>query len=162
MVGNKVDLPGGRAGLERLRLELADRPVIGTSTITNEGIPALLDAVASTLRQLPVEDDPSPGVRVYRLETTDDGSFQVGAVEEGVYRVTGKRVERLVSMTDLNSDEGTDYLQKQLGRLGVFEALEQAGVRGRRHGRGRRLGDRVGGLGFLVTAVQWRKWPNEQ
>ena len=48
--------------------------------------------------------------------------------KKGVYRVSGKRVERLVAMTDLASEEGTDYLQKQLQRLGVFEALEQAGV----------------------------------
>jgi Obg family GTPase CgtA-like protein len=31
-------------------------------------------------------------------------------------------------MTDLASEEGTTYLQKQLERLGVFEALEKAGV----------------------------------
>jgi len=46
----------------------------------------------------------------------------------GMYRVRGKRVERLVAMTDLDSGEGTDHLQKQLERLGVFEALERAGV----------------------------------
>ena len=40
----------------------------------------------------------------------------------------GKHVERLVAMTDLESDEGVTYLQKQLQRLGVFEALERAGV----------------------------------
>jgi GTP-binding protein len=128
VAANKVDLPGGREGVERLRRDLADRVVIGTSTVTNEGIPALLDAVAEVLRKLPADDEPSPGVRVYRLETKEDDDFQVEAVEEGLYRVTGKRVERLVAMTDLASDEGTDYLQKQLQRMGVFEALEQAGV----------------------------------
>jgi GTP-binding protein len=128
VVGNKLDLPGGRAGLERLRRDLTDRVVIGTSTVTNEGIPALLDAVADALRQLPEQDEGSPGVRVYRLETTEDDGFRVEAPEEGVYRVSGKRVERLVAMTELASDEGTAYLQQQLRRLGVFEALEQAGV----------------------------------
>jgi GTP-binding protein len=128
VAANKVDLPGGREGLERLQRELVDRPVIGTSTVTNEGIHALLDAVASALRQLPEEEEASPGVRVYRLETSEDDGFQVDAVAEGLYRVSGKRVERLVSMTDLESEEGTDYLQKQLERLGVFAALEQAGV----------------------------------
>jgi Obg family GTPase CgtA-like protein len=34
----------------------------------------------------------------------------------------------MVAMTDLASEEGTTYLQKQLERLGVFEALERAGV----------------------------------
>jgi Obg family GTPase CgtA-like protein len=31
-------------------------------------------------------------------------------------------------MTDLASSEGITYLQRQLERLGVFEALERAGV----------------------------------
>jgi GTP-binding protein len=42
--------------------------------------------------------------------------------------VRGKRVERMVAMTNLDSDEGVAHLQKQLERLGVFEALEKAGV----------------------------------
>jgi GTP-binding protein len=128
VAANKLDLPGAREGLERLRRDLADRLVIGTSTVTNEGIPALLDAVADVLGKLPKEDELGRGVRVYRLETSQEDGFQVEVVEEGLYRVSGKRVERLVAMTDLASDEGTDYLQKQLRRLGVFEALEQAGV----------------------------------
>jgi GTP-binding protein len=128
IAANKLDLPGGREGLERLRHELPEKLVIGTSTVTNEGIPQLLDAVADTLRRLPPQAEAPAGVRVYRLDTPDDEGFRVEAEPEGVYRVHGRRVERLVAMTDLASEEGTDYLQKQLQRLGVFEALEHAGV----------------------------------
>jgi GTPase len=126
VVANKLDLAGGREGLQRLRTDLSDRVVIGTSTVTNEGVPALLDAVADVLRNLPPE--PAAAVHVYRLETPADDSFRVEGSEEGMYRVHGKRVERLVAMTDLSSEAGTDYLQKQLERLGVFAALEKAGV----------------------------------
>ncbi|MBV9581922.1 MAG: GTPase ObgE [Chloroflexi bacterium] len=130
VVGNKLDLPGGRDGLAVLQRELPDRPVIGTSTVTNEGVATLLDAVAEVLRGLPREREPSAsaGVRVYRLEATDDDGFRIERVEDDVYRVRGRRVERLVAMTDLGSEEGTDYLQKQLQRMGVFDALEHAGV----------------------------------
>jgi GTP-binding protein len=128
VAANKLDLPGAREGLKRLRQALPDRVVIGTSTMTNEGVPALLDAVAAALSSLPREDEDDTGVRVYTLSTAEDDGFSVEAVEEGVYRVHGKRVERLVAMTDLASEEGTDHLQKQLERLGVFDALERAGV----------------------------------
>ena len=107
---------------------LPEREVIGISTITNEGIPALLTAVARRLGELPREPEPPGGVRVYRLAPEEDEGFQVEAAADGVYRVHGKRVERVVAMTDLGSEEGVDYLQKQLDRLGVFEALERAGV----------------------------------
>jgi GTPase len=131
VAANKLDLPGAREGLARLRKELPDRRVLGTSTVTNEGIPALLTAVADLLAALPgvVEAPSQPsGVRVYRLVPEEADGFHVEAEEEGVYRVRGRRVERMVAMTDLSSEEGTAYLQKQLERLGVFEALGRAGV----------------------------------
>ena len=128
VVANKLDLPDARAGLARLREALPDRTVVGTSTVTNEGITALLAAVARLLAELPRDPEPPSGVRVYRLAPQEEDSFEVEAVGEDLYRVHGKRVERMVAMTDLASEEGTDYLQKQLERLGVFEALERAGV----------------------------------
>ena len=129
VVGNKIDLPGGTEGLERLKAALPRRVVVGTSTVTNAGIPALLTEVARVLRELPREDDDrEASVRVYTLASEADDGMHVEEIESGVYRVVGKRVERLVAMTDLASEEGTDYLQKQLQRLGVFAALERAGV----------------------------------
>jgi GTP-binding protein len=130
IAANKLDLPGGREGVERLRQALPEREVIGTSTVTNEGVPALLEAVANQLRRLPPVEPPASEsqVRVYRLAPEQDDGFSVEATEPGVYRVRGKRVERLVAMTDLQSEEGVDHLQRQLDRLGVFEALERAGV----------------------------------
>src|ERR1700704_4770941 len=53
VVANKLDLPGAREGLVRLRSALPDRRVVGTSTITNEGIPEVLQAVVDLLAQQP-------------------------------------------------------------------------------------------------------------
>ena len=129
VAANKLDLPGAREGLQRLHVALPDREVVGISTVTNEGIPSLLTAVARRLSELPAEEPSATGgVRVYRLAPEEDETFHVEAMAEGVYRVRGKRVERLVAMTDLASEEGVEYLQRQLDREGVFEALEGAGV----------------------------------
>jgi GTP-binding protein len=130
VAANKLDLPGAREGLERLRRALPERRVIGVSTVTNEGIPTLLAEVARLLDEMPKQPASQGGVRVYRLEAPEDEGFRVEkqASDEGVYRVHGRRVERLVAMTDLASEAGTDYLQKQLERMGVFEALERAGI----------------------------------
>jgi GTP-binding protein len=128
VAANKLDLPGAREGLEQLRQALPDRRVIGISTVTNEGIPTLLAEIARVLADLPRVPEATGGVRVYRLAPAEEEGFVVEGAGEGLYRVHGKRVERLVAMTDLGSEEGTDYLQRQLERLGVFEALERAGV----------------------------------
>ena len=130
IAANKMDLPGAQAGLEALQAALPDRTVIGISTVTNMGIASLLETVARTLAGLPrpSSETASSAVRVYRPAAEEDSGFGVEGVEPGVYRVRGKRVERLVAMTDLGSEEGVEYLQRQLDRLGVFEALQQAGV----------------------------------
>jgi GTP-binding protein len=49
--------------------------------------------------------------------------------EKGVYIVKGKRVERAVNMTKLESEEGMGRLQITLSRMGVTKALEEAGVK---------------------------------
>lgn len=129
VVANKMDLPGAQAGLEALKGALPERTVIGISTVTNAGIRSLLETVGRTLAGLPrPAEEAGSSVRVYRPAAEEDSGFGVEAVEPGVYRVRGKRVERLVAMTDLGSEEGVEYLQRQLDRLGVFEALQQAGV----------------------------------
>ncbi len=132
VAANKLDLPGGRDGLVLLREALPDRPVVGISTVTNEGIPLLLDTLTSELARLPLGDDDTRNgarpVRVYRLAPAADDGFEVVVQVPDVYRVRGRRVERLVAMTDLDSEAGVEHLQQQLDRLGVFEALERAGV----------------------------------
>jgi GTP-binding protein len=51
------------------------------------------------------------------------------AAEPGGYRVTGRRVERAVAMTDLENPEAVEFLQRILERMGVTGALERAGVK---------------------------------
>ncbi len=45
-----------------------------------------------------------------------------------MYIVRGKRVERLVNMTNQDSEESMDRLQIMLAKMGVTKALEEAGV----------------------------------
>jgi GTP-binding protein len=42
--------------------------------------------------------------------------------------VDGRRVERLVAQTDFENDESAARFQRELGRLGIVEALRRAGA----------------------------------
>jgi GTP-binding protein len=131
VAANKLDLPGARDGLAALINALPNRLVIGTSAVTNEGIPDLLTALADLLATIPPPEaaqEPAPAVRVYRPAQHADESFTVERIADGVFRVKGKRVERTVAMTDLDNEDAIDHLQKLLKRMGVLEALERAGV----------------------------------
>jgi GTP-binding protein len=126
---NKLDLEAGQQAFPKLKRELErrGRRVAGLSAATGQGVEELLELLREELERLPVETEPAaPGVRVYRLAPEEEG-WTVER-EDDVYVVRGKRVERLAAMTDPNSDEGVAHLQRQLGRLGVVAALEQAGA----------------------------------
>lgn len=128
VAANKMDLPGAREGYAALVKALPDRRVIATSTVTHAGIDSLVAAVGEILAtQAPAPEEQQPQARVYRFTPERDDTFTV-EVREGEFYVHGQQVERLVAMTDLQSDAGIEHLQQRLERMGVFEALEHAGV----------------------------------
>lgn len=62
------------------------------------------------------------------LRPRPEDAFTVSK-EGDIFIVRGKRVERAVSMTDLENEEGMDRLQITLRKMGVTKALEDAGVK---------------------------------
>jgi GTPase len=98
------------------------------SAVTHQGVATLLDAIAGRLSDLPpaASFGPSPGeYKVFTLEPEEE--LQVVEEDDG-FTVRGRKVERLIAMTDLSRPQAVDYLQTQLQRLGVTKALERAGA----------------------------------
>ena len=56
-----------------------------------------------------------------------DRAYRIVKVSEGAYRVTGKRIERLVARYDLDNDDALAYLERRLRGIGVIRALEAEG-----------------------------------
>lgn len=85
------------------------------------------------LREIKREEEELAAAQVLSLENAPvlrpqpDDAFSVNK-DQGVYVVRGKRVERAVSMTDTESEEGMDRLERTLEKMGVTKALEIAGV----------------------------------
>jgi GTP-binding protein len=49
--------------------------------------------------------------------------------EDGAWRVSGRRAERAVAITDLENEEAVARMQRRLIAMGVERALEEAGAR---------------------------------
>lgn len=135
VVLNKMDLPEAQERWPALHAhaEKAGYPVFAISAASHEGTHELMQFTAKRLQELRQEEIESTSVAV-NTETPDtilrpqpEDAFAVSK-EEGIYVVRGKRVERAVSMTDLENEEGMDRLQVTLRRMGVTKALEEAGV----------------------------------
>ena len=72
--------------------------------------------------------EPGAGRVVIRPPAVKDAGFEIVRTDEGAYLIRGERPSRWVNQTDFTNDEAVGYLGDRLARLGVEEALAEAGA----------------------------------
>ena len=120
-VPESFDRDAGPTGEEEFR------PALVISSVTGQGIPALVGRLATLVDQARTAEPESDGTIVIHRPLPE--GFSVERVGEGEYAVVGKVAERAVALNDVTTDEAADYLQGRLKRLGVDRALAKAGAR---------------------------------
>ena len=132
---NKVDLPDGRVVADMVKPLLEERglPSFEVSAVTHEGLRPLSFAMAAeVLRHRTLTEDIEAPRIILTPPAVDDSGFEVRpeTSDEGetYYRVLGARPQRWVRQTDFTNDEAVGYLADRLARLGVEEALLDAGA----------------------------------
>jgi GTP-binding protein len=128
---NKVDLPEAQENIARLRaaIELPESEVFAISAATREGTDDLIRHVAGILAQLPQPSrQESDEVLEWPIPQVDDRMFSIERVPEG-FRVHGKRIERLISMTNFAQAESLMRIQRVLEATGISRSLIEAGVK---------------------------------
>ena len=125
IVANKMDIPDARGNARRLESELGKK-VYCISAVTGQGVEELMEKTYALLQAAP-QDIPrgeEPVVRRFEEELP----FQIDKVE-GVFEVSGPRIEKLVVMTNFNSDEGLQRFQRTVIKMGLEEALKEQGIK---------------------------------
>ena len=123
---NKIDLiPAERLAELQTAFAVYGHPVYSISAATNVGLEPLLDEVAQIVEQnTPEEEIP---VVMPALQMQGEDFWEIIEEEDG-YRIKGKRVERMVAMSDLESRDSVRYLQRRLEKIGIFDKLRAAGI----------------------------------
>jgi len=128
VVLNKIDEPQVRERwpeIEAALKKLGHKPV-AISALAREGTQDLLYRTAQMLAEVP-EQPPTQELPVFRPEE-DEKAFSVEREKEDEWRVRGARVERMAAMTVWNLEEAVYRFQQALDRMGITEALGEAGV----------------------------------
>ncbi len=151
VVANKTDVDGTEEVCERLAEvvradsiaaaggdEFAPSPIdpklYRISALTGNGVESLKAAIAhkvSELRQAAREEleENVQYEHVWELRREErDKRFEVRKLSDGVFRVSGQQVERMVVQCDWENEEAVVFLQHRLKRIGVEDALERAGA----------------------------------
>jgi GTP-binding protein len=130
---NKMDLPAAAEAwpaFQKARKRDGLRAV-AIAASTGEGIPAFRAAIAELLPSLEesLAEQPEPsGVVVHRLDAAPD-RVTVRRESEGIFRVVGRRIERLASQTNFEVEESAERFQRDLERLGADAELRRAGIK---------------------------------
>lgn len=122
---NKMDMPQARERWPQVKAALAKQgyEAFAVSALTREGTREVLYRAAQILAESP-PPEPVKVLPVFRFEEP----FTIEREGDG-WRVRGKQVERLAAMTVWNLDEAVYRFQRTLDRMGITEALREAGAR---------------------------------
>jgi GTP-binding protein len=128
---NKIDVPEGRELAELVRPELEARglQVLEISAVSHEGLRALGFAMGTVVGEARAAVATGVPARVVlRPVAIDDAGFTVRKQGEEFF-VRGEKPRRWVRQTDFGNPEAVGYLADRLARLGVEEALFEAGAK---------------------------------
>jgi GTP-binding protein len=108
-------------------------PVLITSSATGQGLDELRTEL---LRRVPTREPEAVELpdgealaehRVFRPAAPRREAFAVQRVEDGMWRVSGDAIERLIARHDLENEDALIYVERRLQRMGVIRALEDQG-----------------------------------
>ena len=130
---NKIDVPAAREMADLVKPELEKRgyQVFEISAATGEGLRQLGFAMAALVaadRAARPAEQPAERIRVrVKVRAADEPGFEVVRIGDS-FLIMGEKPRRWVQQTDFANDEAVGYLADRLARLGVEEALAEAGA----------------------------------
>jgi GTP-binding protein len=128
IVLNKIDLPESQKHIKTFKKYLKDKKFLAISAATGEGVETFLKETVKLLDKplkvnLEEEIEISP-VKKYVYEP----EFKI-RYEDGVYVVSGKKIETLTEMTKFNEDDALRRYQNILKKMGLEDELTRVGAK---------------------------------
>ncbi len=126
---NKMDIPEAQENLEKIKAEYEPQgyKVFPISAATNQGLDDLLSEVGNILKNYPEDIIFNEDFDEYVEEEITEAPFTI-EVENDVYIVEGRGVERMLGFTNLETEKGYAYFQKYMRQTGIIDALEEKGI----------------------------------
>lgn len=129
IVANKMDQPEAIENLKEFKKKVSE-DVICISAYTKDNLDELLYKIADTLEtaeSYSLFEEDELDVVEYTF-TPEEEFFTIEKQSDGVFNVTGEKLQRLFEMTDFDSDTGRHRFARQLRTYGLDEKLRKLGV----------------------------------
>lgn len=133
IAANKMEMPGAQENLEAFQAKLdGSIPIFPISALTKTGLRSLLYKTADLLDSIdkePLDENKTDDNKVIYSYKKEESPFTISRDTDGVFVVSGKKLEKLFHMTDFNYDESTQRFARQLRSMGVDKALRKKGAK---------------------------------
>lgn len=130
IVANKVDIMQNEenySNLEKIAKE-NNLEIFKISAATGDGLKDLFTHVSKILKTIPKEEiEEIEERKIYTLKEDEEG-FTI-KIENGVYIVEGKSIEKIMSRANLEDNESLYYFQKSIRFLGIEDKLKEMGIK---------------------------------
>ena len=135
IVATKMDLTGAQQCLANFKQELGSEiaEIYPISSVTHQGVQDLMRHTADVLAQLPSKAPIKAATqesdkKIYHFAPDDKKELKVQRLDEHTYQVLSPRVSELLQRSNLDYQDGIMRFARKLQRLGVDDALIQAGA----------------------------------
>lgn len=131
VVANKMDEECAQENLRIFKEKVGeDVKVFPVSTIIHDGVDQVLYAVADALESAKSfeQADEMQNTVLYTFEPDGEKPFTIHNEGNGNWNITGPKIERMIAMTSLVSDDSIKRLAIKMRNMGVDQALRDAGA----------------------------------
>ena len=130
VVCNKIEMPGAKEKFEALK-EKIDQQMIAISAIEHKHVDQLLYKTLEMLKASPsiIEPVEEETTKTYTFEKEqNEKTFEIN-IEDGIYVLTGPKIDLLFARADFSKDTGIKRFARQLRSIGVDEKLREMGCK---------------------------------
>ena len=130
VVANKCDLDHFENNLEKFKKKYPDVLIFKISSLYNKGVDELINYVGETLINIEDEDiyDKSTMEEEVLYKFKEEEPYKIEIVD-GLYKVSGKQIERLYNKTKFSEPDAAMRFATILRKMGVEEKLEEMGAK---------------------------------
>lgn len=131
LVANKMDQPQAIENLAKFK-EKVSEDIICISAYTKDNLDQLLYKIADTLdstESFSLFEEDELDVVEYDFKDEEEEPFIIELQNDGIYNVTGNKIQRLFEMTDFETDSGRVRFARQLRSYGLDDKLRKLGIK---------------------------------
>ena len=130
IIANKMDLEESKENLKKFK-EKVDLEIFEVSAAMNKGLDKVINRLADILDETKetslYEEDEIESHILYKFQKEEP--YTITKVEDDLFEISGKEIERIFKMTKFTSDEAVRRFAKKLRRMGIDDKLREMGAK---------------------------------